>query len=552
MEPLSPEFATAVALHQAGRLPEAERAYRQLLNHVSQAAKAHSALGLLLSSQGRFAEARQHYQQVVERTPNDFLAHKFLGDACSQEGDVAGSAQHYRNAAECRPDAWLWRLRADIVMPVVFESNAAIDACRAQLVERLQAYREAPYGLDVDELAVLGCKPPLSLAYHGRDDRPIKELFASIFAERLPGDLPRTNSGTPRIGFVVTEGNEGVFLRGMAGIVRNLDPRQLQVTIIGAPSAKDKVRAAIGGEVDYLQLSERFSESIEAIRAGRFDLLYHWEIGTDCVNYFLPLFRLAPVQCASWGWPVTSGMTDVDYFISSELLEPPGAEAHYTERLVRMRYLPNYYERSSLPAAKIDRGGLGISDHQHVYFCGQNPRKLHPDFDVLLGRILRSDTNGIATLVQAAKPAMTAELQRRFVKRLPDCVERIRWLPRMTRADYLAWMATADCVLDTPHYSGGANSTYDAFGVGAPVVTLAGEFHRGRYTAAAYQAMEISECTAHSADTYVDIALRLSSDDDFREHVRSRIAERRDVLFENRAAVSELENFFLTAIERTR
>jgi protein O-GlcNAc transferase len=122
----------------------------------------------------------------------------------------------------------------------------------------------------------------------------------------------------------------------------------------------------------------------------------------------------------------------------------------------------------------------------------------------------------------------------------------------MTQNDYLAWMATADCVLDTPHYSGGANSTYDVFAVGAPVVTLTGNYHRGRYTTAAYNVMGITDCVAKSADEYVDIALRLASERNFRNHCRRLIAERREALFGNLTAVKELEDWLLGAIARVR
>lgn len=552
MQSLSPELVAATALHREGRLREAETLYRSLLNHVSQSAQAHSALALLLSQQGRFAEARKHHERVVEQSPGDFLAHKLLGDVCSEEGDIRASAAHYYNAARCRPDEWLWQLRADIVAPVVFESTTAIDACRQQLAEHLRAYRDAPMQLDLDELGASGCKPPLSLAYQGRDDRPIKELFASVFAERLPADLPGCNTGTPHVGFVVTEGNEGVFLRGMAGVIRHLDARQLRSTIVCAPQAVDKIRTAIGCEVHVLTINKRLTEVVDAVRSKRFDLLYFWEIGTDCVNYFLPFFRLAPVQCTSWGWPVTCGISEVDYFLSSNRLEPAGAERHYTERLVRLRHIPNYYESQAPIDLSDPRKALGLSSRQHIYFCGQNPRKLHPDFDALIGRILRCDGEGVVACIESAKPAVTAALKRRLEKMLPDCVERIRWLPRMTSAEYLTWMAAADCVLDTPHYCGGANSTYDALSVAAPVVTLTGQFHRGRYTTAAYQLMEMPDCIASTPDEYVDIALRLASEREFREHIRGAIAERRGVLFGNVAAVRELQDWFLHAVAQSR
>lgn len=552
MDAPAAQLEAAIALHRAGQLQQAEELYRQLRQHQAQAAAANSALGLLLNSQGRFAEARQCYQQLVAERPQDFLAQKLLADACSELGDTEASALHYRQAAQARGEAWLWRLRADIVGPLVFDSDRAIDDYRARLLGQLQHYRDAPHRLDIDELAASGCKPPLVLAYQGRDDRHLKETFAKLFAERLPAQLPQSGEGMPHLGFVVTEGNEGVFLRGMAGVLQRLDRRQLKVSIIGSRRAEDRFRAAINAPTAYVQLTERMTTNLEAIRAARFDLLYYWEIGTDCTNYYLPFFRLAPIQCTSWGWPVTSGITEVDYFLSADALEPPGADDHYTESLVRLRNLPNHYQ-SLLPGELPDvRQRFGIAADHHLYFCGQNPRKLHPDFDRLLADILRRDAKAVVALVESSKPFVTAALQARMRKHLAERYDRVLWLPRMTQRDYLGWMAAADCVLDTPHYCGGANSTYDAFAVAAPVVTLAGSFHRGRYTTAAYSLMGMNELVADNAEGYVNRAVQIAEDRDFAQHCRRQIADRRACLLENGDAVRELQNWFLHAIARVR
>jgi predicted O-linked N-acetylglucosamine transferase (SPINDLY family) len=98
--------------------------------------------------------------------------------------------------------------------------------------------------------------------------------------------------------------------------------------------------------------------------------------------------------------------------------------------------------------------------------------------------------------------------------------------------------------LDTVHYSGGANSIYDALSVGTPVVTLPSGLHRGRYTLAAYRTMGTTAGVANSAAEYVDIALRLAHDSDYRRSVSNEIAATRGALFGNLAAVRELEDLF--------
>ena len=64
---------------------------------------------------------------------------------------------------------------------------------------------------------------------------------------------------------------------------------------------------------------------------------------------------LAPIQCASWGHPDTTGLPTIDYFLSGELMEPPDADEHYTERLVRLPNLAIYYEPLELASLPLTR-----------------------------------------------------------------------------------------------------------------------------------------------------------------------------------------------------
>ena len=49
------------------------------------------------------------------------------------------------------------------------------------------------------------------------------------------------------------------------------------------------------------------------------------------------LLRASPrCRCVSFGHPDTTGIPNMDWWISSERFEPPGAEEHYSERLWRM------------------------------------------------------------------------------------------------------------------------------------------------------------------------------------------------------------------------
>ncbi len=554
---LAPDnFATlnnlGTTLQALGRIEDAIGRYEQALRIKPDCAEALVNLASARTKRRDFAAAADSLRQALRILPDSSDIQNRLGQAHVALGELDSARDRFASALRQQPNNLFWQLRLDTLGPAVSESNSQIDQYQRQLSERLVAHCGEKRCLSIDDLPASDCKPPVELLYQGRDDLAIRRKFATIFTESLPALAPPRGRGKPAIGFHVPHGSEGIFLRGMGGVLTRLTPGRFRTAVICAAASVEKLRASLGDAVEYLRLAGTFSVAIETVRSAALDLVYFWEVGSDATSYFLPFFRLAAVQCTSWGWPVTSGIPQMDFFISSSLLETPEAEAHYSERLVRLRNIPNYYERPTGPTPTADRTRFGLAAEAHLYVCPQNPRKTHPDFDDLAGDILTRDRLGQLLLIEARWPHVTQTIRERFARRWPDCANRLHILPRMVRGDYLTLLATADVVLDTVHYSGGANSTYDALSVCTPIVTFPTALHRGRYTAAVYRAMGITRCVAESPRQYAEIAVRLATEPNQRLLATREIEATRGVLFDNLAAVRELEDFFEQAIVAAR
>ena len=98
-------------------------------------------------------------------------------------------------------------------------------------------------------------------------------------------------------------------------------------------------------------------------------------------------------------------------------------------------------------------------------------------------------------------------------------------------------------MLDTIHFCG-FNTSLEGFAVGTPIVTLPGEFMRSRHTMSFYRKMGISECIAYTPNEYIEIAVHLANDRDYRGQVSRRILEMQAVLWEDIEVVREFEHFF--------
>ena len=471
----------------------------------------------------------------------------------------------FQAASQCEPDNALWKLRTACRWPSVFDDSQAIASTVVELREAIDSVanmwqKHAPASA-INSLLRIGCIPPFQLAHQNVKDRGLREAFANLVrrpcdsvtsqAESLSFDDQRIvhseRTSRRKVGFVVTAKHESLFLRCMKQIIEGLNRDQFDVTIFGSSGAVESLSSQLNNsDTRFTILPLSFEKAIQLLKEEQQDILYFWEIGSDPLNYYLPFAKSAPVQCTSWGTLVTSGICDVDYYLSSVFVEPVDAESQYTETLIRFDSLLSAQPRLVSSSEWKSREQMGFPADKKLYVCPQNLIKFHPDFDVLLAEILRRDPNGIIITKHGRQNKVGDRLRKRWQSRIPDVADRIVMLPWSTFDDYLALLQTADVILDTLHYGAGS-SCYDTFSLNQPIVTLSGNRNIGRYTYGCYQMMDISECTATSTEEYVDIALMLGTDQGFRREVKQRIAERSDILFDD-PKVIEQYNKFLTHV----
>jgi predicted O-linked N-acetylglucosamine transferase (SPINDLY family) len=121
--------------------------------------------------------------------------------------------------------------------------------------------------------------------------------------------------------------------------------------------------------------------------------------------------------------------------------------------------------------------------------------KFHPAYDQLWGDVLRADPRGLLVLKQGRYRRATSLLRQRFARTLLDVLERVVWLPWLSRSDYFRLLSVADVVLDTLPFGAGTTA-YDVLSLNQLLVTLPGQFNVGRLTQACYRQMGLSDLIA--------------------------------------------------------
>jgi predicted O-linked N-acetylglucosamine transferase (SPINDLY family) len=559
---IKPDFAEAFnnlgnVVRELGHPDEARACFERALQLRPGFAEALNNIAGILHDQERLSEATQFYEQALRAQPDFAVAWNNYGNLLRDEGKWADSLRCFEQALRLTPHDGL-KIKAALITPVIVDSAEEIRSHRDRIQQNVARLLAEKLSVD-DPVTDIGLTS-LYLAYHGCNDRVLQSGMAAIFSQATPSlnfvapprPLAPSTSGRSRplrIGFISRHFHNHSNARLNVGLLRALSREHFRVVLLGFPGRDDAYSAYVRESADeVVSLSLHLDTARRQIVEHQLDVLFYTDIGMEPLTYFLAFARLAPVQCTTWGVPVTTGIPAIDYYISSDDLEPPQADRHYTERLVRLKDLPTYYYAPRIAAKPTTRTALGLDAAAHLYACPQSLFKIHPDFDALLGQILRADGSGHVLLPSGQYPHWTNLLAARLRRSIPDVAERVLFLPRMATEDFLQFLATADVLLDPVHFGGG-NTTFEALAFGTPIVTWPGEFMRGRVTYACYRRLGVRDCVAADWDDYVKIAVRLASDRPWRDDVRSRILASNHVLFENAGAVRELETFFIEAMQ---
>ena len=536
-------FNHGKAYRAAGRLADATEAYRRALRVDPQHVPSLENLGNVLAFQSRFLDAAECFRTVAGLQRDNLRARRALGAALWRGGRLKEGIDTYREAAS-GPMA---RLRLAMMSCATQSSPDEIAAVRGELHAAMAEVEAAsPLAGDGEAEVDVTC---FYSAYHGDNERDTLGRLGRTLAGAFPAlnfvaphcrpSALRERRDRPRIGVVSPFLGEHSVTRYLGAMLAGTDPERFELWVFTRPSLQGDVVSELRQRAGrFVELQPSLSAMRSEIAEARLDVLIHVDVGMLPLTYLLAFSRLAPVQATTFGHPVTSGVPTIDWYLSHADVEGDDAAAHYSERLYLMPSGGTFccFPQPAPVHTVLDREALGVPTDAHLFLCPQNLLKIHPDFDPMLRELLERDRNALVAFV-CDKEDWRPRLEARQRSSLGALADRIIYLPyQSTRDGYFSLYRLSDAILDPPHFSGGVTS-FEAFAMDAPVVTLPGRFFRGRQTYALYRRMAIDDCIARDPGHYVDIALRLAEDQPFRSEVRGRIAARKQLIFDDEAVI---------------
>ncbi|MFZ1546876.1 MAG: tetratricopeptide repeat protein [Candidatus Nitrotoga sp.] len=569
---LKPDYALAhynlgIAHLDIGQLNSAETSFNHALRLKPDHVQAYNYLGSVQHQLGMLDEAEASFTHAAQMKPGKNGAElNKLARVFWEQGRIEHTLAAYRQAKTLNPHELKSALGALLSLPAVYRNQNDLLEARQRFANGLKIlHSNIPNFISHNQPEQLLDELRWSnfyLAYQGLDDKQLQTDYAHFVAAMLEKIAPqfmqpRVKKNVAgrrlRIGYLSSffrNCTVGMYFRSW---IMRLNREQFEIFVYHTRQETDPVTQEMVDACDHfrhLVAGPVSPGSIAAsVLADELDILVYPELGMDNTSFLLAAMRLAPVQCAGWGHPVTSGHANIDYYFSSAAMEPDNAALHYSEKLILLEGLGTYYSKPVLPTP-APRADFALPEGKTLYLCPQSLFKIHPDNDALLAHILERDPDGVIVLFAGRHP----NISNAFFARLAQAL-RVRGLepqgrgiilPSMAHDDYLRVNMVCDVMLDTLHWSGG-NTTLDALACGLPVVTLPGEFMRGRQSYGMLKCMGLDELIAKDRDDYIERAIKVGTDRAWRQQVVQRIIAGSKRIFEIETSLRQMESFYHSA-----
>ena len=324
-------------------------------------------------------------------------------------------------------------------------------------------------------------------------------------------------------------------------VFQHLDRQQFEVILLTIAPIEHRLARHCAESVDaVIELPSSLPDQVQTIRRADLDILFIATNVTAIANSIAQLsaYRLARVQITGMNSPLSTGMPQIDYYLSSRLTNPTwNVQRHYSETLVPLSGAAQCFDFATegdlLPTVAVSRESLGIAADTVVFVSGANFFKITPELDTAWAQIIARVPNSIL-LLYPFNPNWTnhypaAAFRQRLTAHFADQgldVDRVVILEAApNRADVIERLKLADIYLDSYPFSG-MTSLLEPLEIGLPVVVVETDVPVSLGRGAAFlRELQVPELIADGAAAYIELAIALGTDPTRRQGLRDRIQQ---------------------------
>ncbi|MCP4854523.1 MAG: hypothetical protein GY903_08520 [Fuerstiella sp.] len=524
------------ALRQQGRLGESHDAFRSAMN-VQASATALINLGTILVDLGQLDAAYDYLIAARDIAPHIPQIHINRAPIQRDRGDEAAALESLATAEELRPgSAELHTNRGNLLLhlgqPVEavssFQQAIAIDSSAPLAVsglgralekigyweESLEAHKLAkdlnPSNHEIHSSYLYAtCLSPLL------SPQEIRERHAA-WGNLIEGNTPvrqHANDRSPdrplRIGYVSPDFRNHATMKFLLPMLQAHDRSLFRLYFYSQTAKEDKTTAETRKLGDGWCAARMLSDDqlADRIQQDQIDILV--DLAGHTVENRLPVFarKPAPIQVSFLGYPATTGLNRIDYYLSDAVHTPPEFHSLFTEQIVLLPHgLCCYHAGDSCdvaPPPHLAKKHITLgSTHrlekisQQTLVIWSQVMTLLPNAELLVFRdVLKSEDLRAQTLQQFTDAGIDPA-RVRFGWELPS--------------PHLKVYSEIDILLDVFPWGSGTTA-YDAMWMGVPVPSLMGDRCSSRGAASLLNHSGFPELAGSTVGDYLQIMTDLAN-----------------------------------------
>jgi len=532
-------------------------------------------LASALNEINRVEESLNIIQKGIRHYPNETAFYRVKINILNENGCIQKAIASAKEASICNPDDFSIYMINQLMLPSFYENYEQIVFSRQQFIQGLENVinRIKLDSAEDKKSALVSTSGHVNfyLSYQGKNDRELQEKYGKfihkIMASNYPAWVnpvqmpPIANNGKIRIGYISDAMGNTSAAKWMLGWLKDCDRDKFEIFCYhtGSYVGKDFITQQIRLSSDFFYyIPDNLEATCQQIFKDQLHILVFLAIGMWAPTTQLASLRLAPIQCSTWGHPVTSGLPTIDYFLSGDLLEPHNAQEHYTEQLVRLPNLGISYQKPFIPKPTKTRSDFQLREHGVIYLSCQLSFKYLPQYDYIFVEIVRRVPQAQLVFLfrskflnnasKAQETKFRQRLQKAFAEVNLNSEDYCVFLPGQNWESYTSLLLNSDVFLDTLSFSGG-HTTFDAVACNLPIVTSPGEFMRGRQSYGILKMLGVTDTIAENEADYIEIAVKLGLDPQWRRNISQQMSERHTNLYEDKTCVKALEQFYEQVVQ---
>lgn len=551
-------FGKAIALYKSHAYSEAMTEFNKAISIQSEYADAIYYKGLTLYEMKRYREALFQIDDAIRinsQKPEYWYSKGVIfKDLCQpSEASKCFINAHHLNPKD-RMAEWA---NAFTFIPHILRGDEDIEFLRDKFCQELKKLNESIPDQELESLfKLVGSHQPFYLAYQNYNNKTLLGKYGLICDRFMQQwqlkhkvfPLARSKSNKIKIGIVSSHiFNHSVWNAITKGILHNLDQNKFEIFVFYLGEVFDEETTLAKSRVTSFFYEKMSLHSwAKLICEKNVDVLLYPEIGMHKLTTQLASLRLCGMQMVGWGHPETTGLPSIDYFLSAELFESDVDDA-YTENLIKLPNLGSYFYKVPVTSLSHKSKLSLLDDGVPLLVCPGTPYKYSPKNDWIFIEIVKR--LGKCKLVffdynEDLTSILKIRLDKEFNTANLSIDDFIIFSPWLDSNKFYELMKKSTVFLDTIGFSG-FNTAIQAIECELPVVTRRSEFMRGSLASGLLTRIGLSELVANSDDEYIELAIKLIEDKQYHNEVVEKIAETKDVLYQDKSVITFLEQFLI-------